>query len=565
MKVSQIPYQRYTIEQAQAAFAQFTELYRSARNADDVISARKNIEQMNKDIGTANALAYIRFSLNTKDAFYQGEMEYYDNAGPIFAQIGAQYAKMMLECPFRGELEQKLNPQIFKHYEISQKAFADCIIEDMQQENATVTEYNKFMGALTIELDGEQLPLSVVRGKLDDADRAVRKKAAIAIGLGLEKHAQELDSFYDKLVKIRTTMAKKMGYGSYVELGYYRMARIDYDVNAIRVFRDNVKKDIVPAVLALKEGVAAELGIDKIHFYDDDVYLSGPAPTPIGDKSQIFEAAARMYNSMHPELGAFMACMQENEAFDVDAREGKLGGGYCCNIPSYEQPFIFANFNGTSGDIDVMTHEFGHALADYYMTKEGDPELEVGGMETAECHSMSMEFFAWRYMDSFFGANADRYRYKHLLSALSFIPYGTMVDEFQENVYLNPELSPAQRKELWRSLEAKYRPYMSYEDVPYLRDGARWQYQMHIYESPFYYIDYCLAQTVALGFLVSLLEDYEGALSRYLAFVRTGGQKPFPETVKAAALASPFDVGALERMAQKVTGIAQGIKTQIKR
>ncbi|MBO7150853.1 MAG: M3 family oligoendopeptidase, partial [Clostridia bacterium] len=525
--------------------------------------ARKIIEEMNKDAGTANALAYIRFSLNTKDEFYQGEMDYYDQAGPIFAQIGVQFSTMMLECPYRAELEQKLNPQIFKHYEISKKAFSDAIIEDMQTENATVTEYDKFMGALTIEFEGEQLPLSVVRGKLDDENREVRYKAAVAIGSGLEKHADELDTFYDKLVKIRTTMAKKLGYDNYVELGYYRMARIDYDANAVRVFRDNVKKDIVPAVYALKQNVAKELGIDKVHYYDDDVYVAGAAPNPIGDKEQIFAAASRMYNSMHPELGAFMDSMQANEAFDVDAREGKLGGGYCINIPRYEQPFIFANFNGSSGDIDVMTHEFGHALADYYMTKEGDPELEVGGMETAECHSMSMEFFAWKYIEDFFGENTERYRYKHLLSALTFIPYGTMVDEFQEKVYLSPDLSPKERKELWKSLEEKYRPYMSYEDVPYLREGARWQYQMHIYERPFYYIDYCLAQTVALGFLVASLENYDDALNRYLTFVRTGGQKPFPETVKAASLASPFDVGALERIAKKVTEIAQDIRAKI--
>ena len=563
MKVTEMPYKRFTIEEAQQAFAKFSEQYKNAQSADDIIEARKIIEEMNKQAGTANALAYIRFSLNTKDEFYQSEIEYYDQAGPIFAQISVQFSKMMLECPFRKELEQRLNPQIFKHYEMSQKTFNDCIIEDMQEENATVTEYDKFMGALTIDFDGEALPLSVVRGKLDDEDREVRRKAAIAIGEGLGKNAEQLDSFYDKLVKIRTKIAKKLGYDNFVELGYYRMARIDYNMDAIRVFRDNVKNDIVPAVSALKAGVAKELGIDKVHYYDDGVYVGGAAPNPIGDKEQIFAAASRMYNSMHPELGAFMDSMQANEAFDVDAREGKLGGGYCINIPLYEQPFIFANFNGSSGDIDVMTHEFGHALADYYMTKEGDSELGVGGMETAECHSMSMEFFAWKYIDDFFGENTERYRYKHLLSCLTFIPYGTMVDEFQEKVYLNPEMTPKQRNELWKSLEEKYRPYMSYEDVPYLREGTRWQYQMHIYERPFYYIDYCLAQTVALGFLVASLENYDDALNRYLAFVRTGGQKPFPETVKNAALASPFDEGALAEIAKKVSEIAQEIRAKI--
>ena len=563
MKVSEIPYKRYTVEQAEEVFRAFCEANAAATCVEDVIAARKLMEDMSIEAGTAEALAYNRFSLNTKDPFYQEEMAYYDQAGPLFSQISVKFADLMLESPFRAELEQRLNPQIFKHYVNAKKSFAECITEDVQQENAVITEYDKFMGDLLIDFRGEKLPLSVVRGKMEDTDRALRREAAEAIGRGLEAHREELDGFYDRLVHIRDTMAKKMGYKNYVELGYYRMGRIDYDVNMVRVFRENVKRDIVPVVRALKQEIAEVLGIDSIHLYDEDIYMQGDVPKPVLDKEPLFAAAQEMYDRMHPEVGDFMRMMQANEAFDVDSREGKLGGGYCILFPKYKQPFIFANFNGSSGDVDVITHEFGHALADYFLSKEGDEELGVGGMETAECHSMSMEFFSWPSMEAFFGKNVDRYRYKHLLSALSFIPYGVIVDEFQEKVYEHPEYTPQQRKELWLSLERDYRPYLSYEGIPYLSEGTRWQYQMHIYERPFYYIDYCLAQTVALSFLVASLEDYSGAFDRYLTFVRTGGSGAFEDTVRTAGLPSPFDKGALANIAAKVLEVATSIRSRI--
>jgi len=244
--------------------------------------------------------------------------------------------------------------------------------------------------------------------------------------------------------------------------------------------------------------------------------------------------------------------MLEAEAFDVESREGKWGGGYCTAFPDYKQPFILANFNGTASDLDVITHEFGHALASNFVFNGGEREIGIGGMETAECHSMSMEFFAYPYAESFCGELSAKYKYKHLLSALTFIPYGVIVDEFQHEIYEKPEMTPEERKALWLRLEKKYRPYLSYDGIPYLEEGTRWQYQMHIYESPFYYIDYCLAQTVAFGFFARSREDYRAAFDAYLAFARRGGQDSFEELVEGAGLVSPFKDGALKEIAASV-------------
>ena len=557
MTCKEFPYKRYTIEEGRAAYDRAVERLKGAKCVGCVMAAKKIFDEAAIEYSTAASLANNRFNLNMKDEFYSKEVEYYDEVSPLFQQLFVSFTDMLLESPFRADLEKKINPRFFKQAEIAKKAFSPAVIEDLQKENAVVTEYAKLMSGMLFEFEGKKMPLSALRGSLESSDREKRRACAFAIGKGLKEHAEELDDLYDRLVKIRTGIARKMGYKDFTELGYYRMGRMDYDAEMVAAFRENVKKDLVPVVSKLKNELAKDLGYERITFYDNEIYSPGPAPDPVLDKDGIFKAAVEMYDDMHPEIGAFMHRMIEAEAFDVEAREGKWGGGYCTSFPKYKQPFILANFNGTSGDVDVITHEFGHALAANFVFYGGDMDLDVGGMETAECHSMSMEFLSWKYIDKFFGDLTPAYKKKHLLSSLSFIPYGVIVDEFQHEVYAHPDCTPEERKAIYRKLEEKYRPYLDISGIPYIEEGTRWQYQMHIYESPFYYIDYCLAQTVALWFLVKSREDYRQALEDYLAFARVGGQKAFPELVKAAGIPSPFEEGSLDKLAKEVLKIAE--------
>ena len=336
--------------------------------------------------------------------------------------------------------------------------------------------------------------------------------------------------------------------------------RVCYDQSSVETFRENVLRDIVPVVAKLRTENAKRLGVTDYKLYDNDVIIPGGDPVPFG-KAEIFAAAREMYHAMGEETGSFIDMMLENEAFDVDSRKNKWGGGYCTEFPKYKQPFILANFNGTSGDVDVVTHEAGHALNAYLIADNRFAlELSCGGMETAETHSMSMEFFAWPYMEKFFGEDAGKYRYMHALEALSFIPYGTMVDAFQHIVYENPDMSPAQRDEAWLELERRFRPHISLEGIPYLEKGTRWQYQMHIYESPFYYIDYCLAQTAAFNFLLASLEDYDGAFARYIRLSKQGGEKVWTDLLAEAGFTSPFTPGALSALSADVEKLLDRIK-----
>ena len=549
MKLSEITYKRFDLEGAKQKYAEITDKFDKAEDIQTQLNAYNEFIGIFKNYSTCESLSYIRFTLNTEDELYSKETDFYDETSPIVTKMYTEFAKHMLNSKFRKELEAALSPLIFTNYEIARKAFDERILEDVQEENRLTTEYKKLLSSAQIPFRGEVLNISQIGKYKESVDRETRREAFNAHGAFMKENSEKFDNIFDKLVKVRDRMAKKMGYKNYVELGYYRMGRNCYSPKDIEAFREQVIKDWVPFVNKMKKAQAAELGIDKIMLYDDTICLKNGNPEPVGTVDEIFNNGKCMYEEMSKETGEFINFMLEHELFDVIARKGKSVGGYCTELADYKMPFIFANFNGTYGDVDVLTHEAGHALASYKAMKNIPLyELNQGGMETCEVHSMSMEFFAWKWMDLFFKEKASNYRFMHISNAIYFIPYGTMVDYFQQCVYEKPEMNPSDRKALWLKLESIFRPYMGQEGITYMEEGGRWQYQSHIYERPFYYIDYCLAQTIAMNFLIAMNNDYDNAFKKYDAFISKGGSQTYVELVKEAGFNLPFEKGALSQL-----------------
>ena len=560
MKVPELPYRRVTIEEIRAVMTDVIARIRAAENAESILKARDDKQAILLEYATNASIASMRYTLDVSDPFYSAENEYYDEIGPEAESLLVEYSAALLDSPFRAELEQRLNPVLFRSMEVARKAMSPAIVEDMVEENKLVREYSDMMSAMEFTFRGQTMPRAALMKYAKDADRETRKECYEVLGRGLEAHKAELDGIYDRMVHVRDRMAKKLGYKNFIELGYYRMGRLCYDQEKVAAFRENVLRDVVPVVARLRSENAKRLGIEPYMFYDDGVIIPGGDPAP-KSKEAIFAAAKEMYHAMGEETGAFIDMMLDNDAFDVDARKNKWGGGYCTEFAKYKQPFILANFNGTAGDVDVVTHEAGHALNAFLIADSPYAlELGCGGMETAETHSMSMEFFAWPYMDKFFGEDAAKYKFMHALESFSFIPYGTMVDAFQHIVYENPDMTPDERDGVWLALEHQFRPHIHWEGMPYLEKGTRWQYQMHIYESPFYYIDYCLAQTAAFQFLLASQEDYDDAFARYLRLSKQGGEKVWTDLLTEAGFPSPFEPGALKDLAGKVEALLEKIK-----
>ena len=561
MKVSELPYRRVAIEEYRAVLEDVIARVKGAQSAEEILAAREDYLKIEREFQNAVNLSYMRYSINTADAFYVAEKDYYDEVGPQASSLSVSYASALLDSPFRAELEAALSPVLFRSMEVSRKAVSEAIVPDMVEENKLVSEYSNLMAGMEFEFRGEKLPRASLAGYFKSEDRATRREAYEVLGCTLERCKPELDRIFDGLVHVRDRMAKKMGCRNFVELGYYRMGRLCYDEKMVAAFRENILRDVVPAVARLRTENAKRLGIEPYMFYDDGVIIPGGDPRPTGGKEQIFAAAREMYHAMSPESAAFIDGMLENEAFDVDARKNKWGGGYCTDFPAWKQPFILANFNGTAGDVDVVTHEAGHAF-NAWLTADNRFALELGcgGMETAETHSMSMEFLAWPYMERFFGDKAGEYRYMHALASFSFLPYGTIVDYFQHLVYENPDMTPDERDALWLQLEKKFRPHISFEGMPYLEKGTRWQYQMHIYEMPFYYIDYVLAQTAAFHFLLASQKDYADAFARYLRLSKHGGELVWTDLLAEAGFPSPFEPGALKTLAQEIEELLKKLR-----
>ena len=551
VKIKDMEYQRPDKNQVVAKMEAQIKTVENAKCASDILKAREDYNRDSEYVGTMVRLASTRLNLNSRDEFYEKEMDYLNKTLPELQMYDLKFTKAFLDSPYLDEAKKSFNPLVITMMELSLKCADERILAEMQKENELTTKYSKFVSELTYDFRGEKLTLGALRKYMQDSDRETRKEAYNSLGKTLQDNSEFIDNIFDEMVKIRHEMATKLGYENYVGLGYNLMQRTCYDKEKIAVFRENVKKDLVPVITRLKKALATRLGIEEMKLYDEGTYSQND-PKPILDAQGILEAGKEMYHEMSPETAKFIDVMFETDAFDVMPREGKWTGGYLTFFPIYKHPFIFANFNGTTADIDVITHEAGHAFAYFVGAEDMTPELSLGGMETAETHSMSMEFFAWKFMDKFFGDKAQAYKYKHLFSALSFIPYGIIVDYFQQIVYENPNMTPCERNKVWSDLEKEFRPWLSAEGIEYLEKGTRWQYQNHIFQSPFYYVDYCLAQVVAFEFLCLSLEDYEGALATYIDHARRTGNYSFVDLLKLAGIKSPFEEGALKGIATKI-------------
>lgn len=554
MKFSQMPYTRPSVENIKESFDAIIAKLETARSAEEQIAAYEEADSIKKHFVSMATLASIRHSIDTRDDFYTAENSFMDENAPLIEEKIHIILDKMLTSPFRSELETHFGTLFFRNLEIAARTFKPEIISLMQEENALVSEYQALYASMTVEFDGQTLPITKLSPYKQSTDRSVRRAAYTAEGKCFDSHREKLDELYDKLVKNRTAQAKALGYENFIELAYDRLGRNCYDSHDVATFRDQIAADFVPVVAEVKRLQEKRIGVDKLKFYDDIFMFPDGNAKPEGTPDEILAAGRKMYQALSSETAEFINFMYDNELFDVLAKEGKAPGGYCTEIADYDAPFIFSNFNGTSGDVDVLTHEAGHAFAFYRAARKVKlSDFMSPTMEACECHSMSMEFLTAPYHHLFFGENTKKYELSHCEDSVIFIPYGCMVDEFQHKMYENPELSPEERNEIWLALEAKYRPYLDFDGLPFYSRGAGWQRQLHIYMYPFYYIDYCMAQTIAFEFWLLSLENREKAWESYLSFVDKAGTETFEGLVRSAGLHLPYEQNTMKAIGEKLS------------
>lgn len=544
-KFKDIEYVRPNVEELSKKLDELVAEFKAA-DLDRQIEIVKEIDALKRTAYTASSLAYIRYTVDTRDEFYKAEMDFFDEAEPKLQEKLNAFVGAMLDSPNRDKLEERFGKHIFNLYEMERKTFDPVILEDLILENKTANEYSQLISSAQIEFEGEKYTLARLAPFMESTDRDVRKRASEAYFGFFEENMEKFDDIFDRLVKIRTEIGKKLGYENFIELGYLRMNRSEYGAKEVAKFREAVLKYMVPYASELLESQRERLGLDTLYYYDENLKYNSGNATPKGNPEWMLERGKEMYSKISPLTEEFFNFMTEYELFDLYSRDGKMSGGYCTTIPDEKAQFIFANMNGTSHDVDVLTHEAGHAFQGYLSR-----DLELGEYmhptyEACEIHSMSMEFFAHPHIELFFGEDSEKYKHSHMAGTMEFIPYGSLVDNFQHEVYTNPEMTPDERRAKWRELERKYLPLRNYGDNEFLENGGFFFKQNHIFLRPFYYIDYCLAQICAIGYFKKSKEDYAAAFENYVELCKLGGSLPFLELVKSTGLGSPFEESTIE-------------------
>ncbi len=549
MKFRDMPYKRPDLTHLAGQIELLAQKATDAQNGEEILSVYRQFRQISDDISTAGTLVQIRHTVDTTDEYYDTENDYFDTQGPIVEDKSLSLYRSILSSEHKNALSEVYGDILLEKLEISVKSSDERLISLQQEENALATQYEKLYASAKIPFQGKVLTVSQLGPYKQHIDRTTRKEAFEAEGGFFDKNSEELDDIYQKMVQNRTKQAKTLGHDTFTPLGDIRMQRHGYTRSDIKACREAVISGIVPMVQKLKQEQATRIDVSDFRFYDDLLSFKDGNPTPKGTPEEILAAGQKMYRDLSPETSEFIDFMMDNDLFDVLSKPGKAPGGYCTYIPTYKSPFIFSNFNGTAGDVDVLTHEAGHAFAAYLAAKQNlVGELSSPGLESCEIHSMAMEFLTEKSHHLFFGEDTQKYAISHAEDALFFLPYGCQVDEFQETVYDNPTLTPAQRHSLWLDLERKYRPWNNFDNLPFYSRGAGWQRQLHIYTAPFYYIDYVLAQIIAIQFFLAHNQDPKDAWKRYLALTEKGGTATYTGLVSAAGLSTPFKASTMEKV-----------------
>ena len=550
---SQLPYQRPNFERVKH---QYHQLLTAFQRADDPLTATQAallLAELNERVASQQMMATIRFSVNTLDAFYSGENDYWNDYGPKYDELVADYYRALVASPFQAELQKIFPETLFKIAANQVKTFSAQNIPLQQAENKLTSRYAKLIATAEIDFAGETYTLPQMNKFSSDRDRTKRQAAAQATTAWYVEHEAEFDEIYDQMVKVRTEKAHNLNYRDYAAMSLDLMNRFDYGEAEIAAYRKQIREQVVPVVTQLHQRQAKRLGLSRLAFFDENFAFPSGNAVPSGNAEALVVQANEFYHELSPQTGDFFQMMIDRHNLDLVSQHGKQSGGYCEFIPEFETPFIFANFNGTSGDVDVLTHEAGHAFQAYQARDTNAWECIFPTNEGAEIFSMSMEFIAYPWLDKFFGQQTTKYKYDHLASALTFLPYGALVDHFQTEVYQHPEMTPEERKATWRRLEKMYLPDRDYTEVPELDRGLYWYRQSHIFEVPFYYIDYTLAQVVAFEFWQRFNLDHDqNAWSDYLTMAEAGGKQTFTQLIELGHLQSPFAPGTVETVVAKI-------------
>jgi oligoendopeptidase F len=501
-------------------------------------------------IGEAGTLAMIAYTGNTADA--AKEQAYLRFSMDIFPKLEEQQvrlARRLLDLGWtRDDLETTL-----RRFRTDIEIFREANVERFSQIEELSAGYQKITGGLSVEWDGEAKTIPQLQPYLKAADRAVRERAFRLGANAYLAQRDELADGFDRMYALRVAVAKEAGFADYQQYCFAAKHRFDYTPADTAGFHDAVRRTVTPAVAKLLEHRRRTLGVDVLRPWDVGVDLDAKEPLkPFSTIEQFVGRARTIFSRVDGELGQQFALMADEQLLDLESRPGKAPGGYCTDLSFRGRPFIFMNAVGVPDDVNTLVHEAGHCFHDFATHSLPYTWMRKTGHEAAELASMSMELLAMPYLvqpDGYYTPEEARVAWlEHLEDVLSALVHIASVDAFQAWIYTNPGGADRDaRDRQWLALRAEFEQGVDWTGLERER-VARWYRQLHIFELPFYYIEYGIAQLGALQVFRNAVQDAGNAVAMYKQFLALGGTRTLPELYAAAGATLVFDAPTMKEL-----------------
>lgn len=498
---------------------------------------------------------YIAMTTHTEDSDAEAEyLRFVENIQPISRERGFRLAKLYTEHPLRPELPRDRYFVLDRETETQVRLFRQENIPLQTEETRLGQQYQKLSGSLTVEFQGREQTLVQMAKYLEEPDRELRREAWELTARRRLQEADEFESIFDRLLEIRNTIARNAGFESYVEYAFLDRGRFDYTPGDCLDFHEAIEQEVLPLARELQERRRKEMGLESLRPWDLAADPKGRPPLrPFQDAQELEEKAERVLSRLDAGLGREFRTMRELRLLDLDNRKGKAPGGYQSTLSEARLPFIFMNAVGLQRDVETILHEAGHAFHALATREEDLHPYRHAPLEFAEVASMSMELLGSAFLEEFYPSpeEAARARRAHLEGIVTFFPWMAVVDAFQHWIYTHPEHRREERAEAFDALMVRFGGDVDWRGFEEVRRQT-WHRQLHIFLSPFYYVEYGIAQLGALQVWRNWKRQGREALEAYRRALALGGSRPLPELFRAAGAEFRFDAPTIRPLMEMI-------------
>ena len=504
----------------------------------------QDVSELEAVIGEDAAWRQIRMTCDTEnkaleDAFTFFVMEIQPKIQPYADKLNRKLVENEYTKTLEGEAYQVYLRNVKKNIEL----FREENIPLQAEISVMAQQYGVISGKMSIEIQGREYTLQQASKFLENPDRKLREEVYRKIQERRLQDKEQLNELFTKLIQKRDQVAKNAGFINYRDYKFADLGRFDYKKEDCFQFHEAVKQSVLPLVDFIYDRKRQKLGLDSLRPWDVDAEPQGVQPlNPFKSGEELVNKTIECFTRMHPFFGECLVKMKEMGRLDLDSRKGKAPGGYNCPLPETGAPFIFMNAAGQMGDVTTMVHEGGHAIHSFLAHHLPLTAFKEYPMEIAEVASMTMELFSMDYWDVFFEDPSDlkRAKQQQLERVLTIFPWIATIDKYQHWIYENPDHSLEERSENWRRILNDYTSLSL--DVAGLEEYRKfsWQRQLHLYEVPFYYIEYGIAQLGAIGLWKQFKENKDQAINNYINALKLGGTKTLPQLYATAGLKFSF-------------------------